>query len=153
MKPLHIKIREARKAAKLSQEAIGAACNPPISKAAVGLWETNDPEKRTQPKLDNLRTLAVLTGKDFSYFLDDEESLMANYEIRENFPTYESDNISLQAVTYVIENQLKDVYKHMTPAQQVEIIYHLFELLQDAALRDSIKSLQKATLYKFLGVK
>lgn len=151
MKPLHQKIKEARKAAKLSQEAIGAACNPPISKAAVGLWETEDNEKRTQPKLDNLRTLAELTGKPIQYFLGDIDNVDG---VKENFPIYSADalNTVIKAVTYVIENQLKDVYASLSPAGQAELVIHLFELLQDDALRDSIRSLHKGTLYKFLHV-
>ncbi|MEJ1422244.1 MAG: XRE family transcriptional regulator [Candidatus Sedimenticola sp. (ex Thyasira tokunagai)] len=55
-------IKAARKAAGLSQEKLGAACDPPVSKAAVGLWESANPLTRTTPKYDNLQTIYRLTG-------------------------------------------------------------------------------------------
>jgi len=55
-------IKKARQDAGLSQEQLGNSCKPPISKAAVGLWESDNPEKRTKPKYRNLKTISRVTG-------------------------------------------------------------------------------------------
>lgn len=55
-------IRDARRRAGLTQEELGAACDPPVSKAAVGQWESTNPATRTIPKLKNLQAIASATG-------------------------------------------------------------------------------------------
>jgi len=67
-------IKAARKAAGLSQEALGAACEPPVSKAAVGLWEHKDPNKRTTPKYQNLLTIRRLTGFSSDEYIEKEKA-------------------------------------------------------------------------------
>ena len=61
------RIKAARKYAKLSQQALGEKCVPQISKNAVSLWETEDPRKRTTPKLENLITIASVTGVNLEW--------------------------------------------------------------------------------------
>jgi len=152
MTKLYEKIKHARKVAKLSQEQVGEACEPPISKAAVGMWESDDPIKRTNPKLDNLRTLAKLTDYPIEYFLDDEKP--NEHRVQEDPAQYahaKQQDIRT-AITKMLSTHLKNQYASMDTVDQVAVITHLYELLHNDALRDSITSLNKITLLKLLQI-
>lgn len=75
MSELFERIRYARKHAGLSQESLGAACSPPVSKAGAGLWESSNPDKRTRPNYENLKAIAKLTGATLEWLLSDESEL------------------------------------------------------------------------------
>ena len=68
------RIRLARKHAGLSQEKLGAVCDPPVSKAAVGMWESPNPSTRTQPKLHNVMRIARATGVSVEWLLGEPEA-------------------------------------------------------------------------------
>ena len=148
MNLLNRKIKHARKKNKLSQEQVGEACDPPISKSSVSQWERF--EDRT-PGLDNLKKFAELTGYQLNYFLDDDIPVDSNM-IHEEPGNYAVTPSNVKTITYIIENKLAEPYQNMPLIKQVALIGHLFELLNDDALRDSIRTLKKTTLYKMLNV-
>jgi SOS-response transcriptional repressor LexA len=65
------RIREARERAGLSQAAVGAACDPPISGQAVYKWEKG----KAGPSGRNLDILAGLTGRSTKWFLYGVENI------------------------------------------------------------------------------
>jgi transcriptional regulator with XRE-family HTH domain len=65
MTTLADRIREARQSAGLSQRAVGASCNPPISGQAVYKWEKG----KAIPSAEDLDILAQLTGRSVKWFL------------------------------------------------------------------------------------
>lgn len=155
MNDLHIKIKAARKAAHLSQEALGAACNPPVSKAAVGLWETNNDKIRTTPKLENLKTIAKLTKQPIHYFVPDFvpdfEFNGIRLEVKEATYDYETANDIKNILKFVIENQLSEWYQKQNLAQQIDTIMDLTDLLQDEpGMRGTIKDMQASNILRFL---
>lgn len=153
MKETWQKIRAARKNAGLSQEDVGNACTPPISKAAVGLWEHPDPKKRTYPARENLMTLSRLTKTPIEVFLDDSID-WSPAGIREDAAKYDSRETdrTIAAVQWAVNHQLRNNYRKLPQNEQVEVVIHLYELLKDSALRDSIKTIGEATLHKFLKI-
>lgn len=75
MSELRERIKFARNRVKLSMEALGKLCFPPISKNAVSLWETKDSTKRTKPKYENLITISEHTGASLKWLLSDSSVL------------------------------------------------------------------------------
>lgn len=59
---LYERVREARKLAKLTQEALALELN--VSRGAVSQWET---EGGTSPSVQNLASLARRSGMSFEY--------------------------------------------------------------------------------------
>jgi transcriptional regulator with XRE-family HTH domain len=66
------RIRAAREYAnKMTQDRLGAACSPPVNRAAVAQWEADTEERRTTPKGDKLMMIATATGVPIDWLLDD----------------------------------------------------------------------------------
>ena len=63
------KLREARKAAGLSQEQFAEKMS--VSRSAVAKWESD----KGLPDVNNLKVMAQLLGVTIDYLLDDEEKL------------------------------------------------------------------------------
>ncbi len=70
------KLREARKAAGLSQEQFAEKMS--VSRSAVAKWESD----KGLPDVNNLKVMAQLLGVTIDYLLDDEEKLNLS-EIKE----------------------------------------------------------------------
>lgn len=70
-------IRERIKAARnhvcMTQEQLGEMIG--VTKSAVSMWETANPEKWTRPSLDNLHALSRITGASIEWFLDDSSDI------------------------------------------------------------------------------
>ena len=66
------KLREARKAAGLSQEQFAEKLS--VSRSAVAKWETD----KGMPDVNNLKTLAQLLDVSLDYLLDEDEKLSFN---------------------------------------------------------------------------
>lgn len=67
---LRRKIKAARLHAGYTQEKIGELIG--VSKSAVSMWETSNPQKYTRPTLDNLKSFAQITGAPLEWLLDDK---------------------------------------------------------------------------------
>lgn len=65
------RIREARKAANLTQQQVADACE--ISREAVAQWEASQPDKRTTPSLPNLQVFARLAKITIGDLFDDAQ--------------------------------------------------------------------------------
>ena len=63
------KLREARKAAGLSQEQFAEKMS--VSRSAVAKWESD----KGLPDVNNLKVMAQLLGVTIDYLLDDDEKL------------------------------------------------------------------------------
>ena len=66
------KLREARKAAKLSQEEFAGKAG--VSRSAVAKWESD----RGMPDVENLKVIASLLNVSIDYLLDDDTRLSFN---------------------------------------------------------------------------
>lgn len=63
------RLRMVRKYADLRQEDIAKACG--ISRAAVSQWEANEASKRTKPSINEVKTVARLSGVPVEWILND----------------------------------------------------------------------------------
>ena len=75
---LHLKIKAARNHAKMTQQQLAELLD--VSRPAVSLWESNDPEVRNEPTRTRLRKLAIITGAPLHWLMDDNDR-----SIPENF--------------------------------------------------------------------
>ena len=75
---LHYKIKAARAHAKMTQQQLADVLD--VSRPAVSLWESNDPEVRNEPTRTRLRKLAIVTGAPLHWLMDDNDR-----SIHENF--------------------------------------------------------------------
>lgn len=75
---LHHKIKAARHHAKMTQQQLADLLD--VSRPAVSLWESNDPEVRNEPTRTRLRKLAIITGAPLHWLMDDNDR-----SIPENF--------------------------------------------------------------------
>ncbi len=70
---MYLRIRSARKEAKLSQQVIADACR--VSRNAVTQWESDNLKTRTEPSVDKLKIISRMTGKSLMYLLDEPENV------------------------------------------------------------------------------
>ena len=75
---LHYKIKAARAHVKMTQQQLADLLD--VSRPAVSLWESNDPEVRNEPTRTRLRKLAIVTGAPLHWLMDDNDR-----SIPENF--------------------------------------------------------------------
>lgn len=75
MSELWQRIKFARKQVGLSQEKLGDLCDPPVSKSAVGQWESPEKGKRTTPKYENLISVSISTGASLEWLLSEASIL------------------------------------------------------------------------------
>ena len=75
---LHHKIKAARSHVKMTQQQLADVLD--VSRPAVSLWESNDPEVRNEPTRTRLRKLALVTGAPLHWLMDDNDR-----SIPENF--------------------------------------------------------------------
>jgi transcriptional regulator with XRE-family HTH domain len=68
MSELWERIKQARKAAGLTQEDLAARCGG-ITRNSVAQWESSNPENRTTPQLDRLRMIAKATNTPLDQLL------------------------------------------------------------------------------------
>jgi len=100
MSELWKKIRKARLEAELTQDYVAEACGG-ITRNAVSLWESDDPEKRTRPTLDKLETFSEITNKPMWWFFTDDESPPAGVKGRDS-----KEEQFIQAVSRLSEREL-----------------------------------------------
>lgn len=67
---LHQRIRAARNFADLSQQAIAKVCG--VTRPAVSQWEALEVGKRTTPSLEQVKTIAQVTGVPMEWLTDDD---------------------------------------------------------------------------------
>lgn len=75
---LHFKIKAARHHAKMTQQQLADLLD--VSRPAVSLWESNDPNVRNEPTRTRLRKLSKVTGAPLHWLMDDNDR-----SIPENF--------------------------------------------------------------------
>ncbi|WP_163832229.1 helix-turn-helix domain-containing protein [Spartinivicinus ruber] len=78
MSSLWSKLRKRRKELNLTQGEIAKYCE--VSLAAVGKWESKDPETRAYPKRNKLQKLSEVLKVNHLWLLDGNESLSATQE-------------------------------------------------------------------------
>ena len=66
------RLRAARQAAGITQQVVADACG--VSRTAVALWTSQDPETRTNPSLAHMRSFAEITGVPLDWLLSDMSS-------------------------------------------------------------------------------
>lgn len=81
MSELWEKIKVSRKCVKITQEELGANCEPPVSRAAVAQWESKNPENRTAPKHDNLLSIHKITGAPIEWLIDDSRDINEDWQL------------------------------------------------------------------------
>lgn len=72
------RLRAARQASGLTQQVIADACG--VSRTAVALWTSQDPDTRTTPSIPHLRSFAELTGVPMDWLLSDMSSPTEAYK-------------------------------------------------------------------------
>lgn len=152
---MHKKIRHARTLTGSSQEAVGNICIPPISKAAVGQWESDDPEKRTAPTTDNLYALSKLTGHPMEYFLNDELDVVSpaypqSYIDAKQDQTRTQLKKAQEGAATLLNGPLANYFKRASTQDKINMVIHLYELLHDDELCDSMLRLSQQALLKLL---
>lgn len=55
-------------------------------------------------------------------------------------------------VKYILTTHMKDIFPKMTIDDQVETVFDLYELFDDAAVQDSAYTIKKATVLKMLNL-
>lgn len=63
------RLRAARRYAGLRQEDVRQVCG--VTRSAVAQWEAEDPDKRTQPSIDQIKAIAKLTKLPLDFLLND----------------------------------------------------------------------------------
>lgn len=82
---LHQRIRRARENAGLSQAELASRMK--VTRAAVSLWESEDDDRRTVPRMPRLEQIASITGKSLEFFLSREPASQPE-NAREQFEYY-----------------------------------------------------------------
>lgn len=117
------KIREARRAADLTQADLAAACQ--VSRNAVALWESKKKENRTKPTLDHLEIVAELTNRPISWFFEE------NGGSKQRPPILSTTESLLQAFVQLSPKQrqaaLEAASKSMSPKGMIVLAQHLLE--------------------------
>lgn len=73
MSELWQRLRQARRFADLTQAQLAQACD--VSRGAVALWESAEPEHRTKPTTDHLIAISKRTGAPLEWLLNDASEL------------------------------------------------------------------------------
>ena len=63
------RLRQARKYADLTQQQLANECG--VTRGAIALWESAEPEHRTKPTTEHLITLSKVTGAPLEWLLND----------------------------------------------------------------------------------
>ncbi|MBU2713621.1 helix-turn-helix transcriptional regulator [Zooshikella harenae] len=95
MSELWERIRAARASACLTQEELANKLG--VARPTIGLWESPDPKKRTQPRDKTLQKIAEITGAPYGWLISDESEISP--EFRDQNPDLKSKEL---------ENRLKD---------------------------------------------
>lgn len=72
--------------------------------------------------------------------------------VREEIAAYFNDDQAMNAVIYILNNQMANIYDDLGKADQAKVVMSLFDLMKDTALRNSVKDIQKSTILKFLQI-
>ena len=67
------RLRQARRYADLTQANLAALCG--VSRGAVALWESEEPEHRTKPTTDHLIEISKATGVPLEWLMNDASKL------------------------------------------------------------------------------
>ncbi len=70
---LHERIKFIRKVLGWTQEKMAFSAN--VSRVAISQWENKDPEKRTTPDIDKLRSVSDASGFPISWIIEDSSDL------------------------------------------------------------------------------
>ena len=73
MNLLYEHLKQARKDAGISQLEVAKACK--VSRNAVTQWEAIDPKKRTEPSIDKLVSISLITGWTISELVGGKKSI------------------------------------------------------------------------------
>jgi len=152
------KIKQARKNAGLTQEELGAVCNPPVTKVSVGLWESGNTEKRTRPSYENLNSISKATKTPIEYFFSDANDPTvyatsinepsSNYLVKQEPIIAEISEV----IEHLVSHQLKNYYQNLPVKAQVKLIFELYNTaFEDRALLDAVTNMQETTLLKILS--
>ena len=71
---LHLKIKASRRHCKMTQQQLADAIG--VSRPAVSLWESNDPEVRNEPTRTRLRKLSMITGAPLHWLMNDADNTL-----------------------------------------------------------------------------
>ncbi len=76
MDDIHLKIKQARKNARLTQNDVAIACG--VSRNAVTQWESINEQTRTRPSTENLITFCNVAGVEMSSLLSGKQQISEN---------------------------------------------------------------------------
>ena len=90
---LHERLKAARLEAKLTLKEVGASMEPPISRVAVGLWESMADDRRTSPSVKQLAIISKITGAPLEWLSSDDSDISddwhseinADNQVRQDF--------------------------------------------------------------------
>lgn len=75
---LRERVKAARLHAQLTQEKLGELVG--VSKSAVSMWETSNPQKYTRPTYENMRLLSKVTGAPLEWLVDDNAVISQDWK-------------------------------------------------------------------------
>lgn len=72
------KLRDLRKRANMTLTEVAKAMPGNVSRVAVGYWESQNPDNRTEPRTANRKALAKLYGVSVAELMDDSKAAATN---------------------------------------------------------------------------
>ncbi|MBU2708951.1 helix-turn-helix transcriptional regulator [Zooshikella marina] len=101
MSELWERIRAARASAGMTQEELASRIG--VRRPTVGVWETSDPTKRSQPRDRMLRKIADATGAPYGWLISDKSEIDADF-ISQN-PDFKNDSLDSRLITQKKNNR------------------------------------------------
>lgn len=118
------RIKAARQHAKLSQEKLGEMIG--VSKSAVSMWETANPEKYTKPTISNLKLISQITGAPTDWLLDDAADISTDWKSRVEIISFPSAaTISETPKLGAIAIEAAKIIDSLGKSDQAQIIHYL----------------------------
>ena len=118
------RIKAARQHAKLSQEKLGEMIG--VSKSAVSMWETTNPDKYTRPTIDNLKLISQITGAPVEWLLDDDADISTDWKNRVEIISFPSaTTIAETPKLGAIAIEAAKIIDSLGKSDQAQIIHYL----------------------------
>ncbi|WP_027710402.1 helix-turn-helix transcriptional regulator [Zooshikella ganghwensis] len=120
------KIKEARLNAGYTQGQLAKLCG--VTRATASRWESEDPEVRRGPRVDHLRKIADITGKEIKFFMP---NLKANFLAARDKILQEEEDIQLQQKVRVLAKEFMDlILDGSLSEKEVDMLYSLITSLR-----------------------
>jgi transcriptional regulator with XRE-family HTH domain len=118
------RIKAARQHAKLSQEKLGELVG--VSKSAVSMWETTNPDKYTRPTIDNLKLISQITGAPIEWLLDDSADISSDWKHRVEIIAFPNAKQIDEVPRFgAIAIEAAKIIDSLSKSDQTEIIHYL----------------------------